>query len=247
MSAKAMGTTLIAAFLAAAMPCAMAQTRANSSSKTNTANTTADSGTSVPNALQGFQQNRGQPVQIEAARLEVRDKDKVATFTGNVKVVQGDTTMHCKVLVVYYEKKDEPQAAAGGGQPMPAAAPGPGGSSQINRLEAKGSVVVTQKDQTATGDTGLFDMKANTVTMTGNVLVSQGPNVLRGERLVVDLTTGVSRVDAGNSTGPVRMLIQQGAPAPNAQQGAQQPNAQSGASQPSGAASPSKFPPQRIY
>ena len=50
-----------------------------------------------PNALQGFQQNRGQPVQIEAARLEVRDKDKVATFTGNVKVVQGDTTMRCKV------------------------------------------------------------------------------------------------------------------------------------------------------
>ena len=58
-------------------------------------------------------------------------------------------------------------------------------------------MAVTQKDQTATGDTGLFDMKSNTVTMTGNVLVSQGPNVLRGERLVVDLTTGVSRVDAG--------------------------------------------------
>ena len=40
-------------------------------------------------------------------------------------------------------------------------------------------------------------------------VVSQGPNVLRGERLVVDLTTGVSRVDAGKH-GPVRMLIQQG-------------------------------------
>ena len=152
-------------------------------------------------------------MKIEAARLEVRDKDKVATFTGNVKVVQGDTTMHCKVLVVFYEKKDEAQGARPGSQPgapMPAAAPGPAGSSQINRLEAKGNVVVTQKDQTATGDTGLFDMKSNTVTMTGNVLVSQGPNVLRGERLVVDLTTGVSRVDAGKSNGPVRMLIQAG-------------------------------------
>ena len=59
-------------------------------------------------------------------------------------------------------------------------------------------------------------MKANTVTLLGNVLVSQGPNVLRGERLVVDLTTGVSRVDAGSSNGPVRMLIQQGPqPQPN--------------------------------
>jgi lipopolysaccharide export system protein LptA len=92
---------------------------------------------------------------------------------------------------------------------MPAAQPGPGGSSQISKLEARGGVTVTQKDQTATGDTGYFDMKANTVTLVGNVLVSQGPNVLHGERLVVNLTTGVSTVDAGKSNGPVRMLIEQ--------------------------------------
>ena len=54
-------------------------------------------------------------------------------------------------------------------------------------------MVVTQKDQTATGDTGLFDMRTNTVTLIGNVVVTQGQNVLRGERLVVDLTTGVSQ------------------------------------------------------
>jgi len=186
-------------------------------------------------------------VKIEASRLEVRDKDKVATFSGNVKVVQGDTTMHCKVLVVFYEKKDEAQGAPAGSQPgapMPAAAPGPAGSSQISRLEAKGNVVVTQKDQTATGDAGLFDMRSNTVTMTGNVLVSQGTNVLRGEKLVVDLTTGVSRVDAGG--GLVKMLLNQGAPQPNAPPGAPPSNAQQGAAQPSGSGSP-KFAPQRIY
>jgi lipopolysaccharide export system protein LptA len=151
-------------------------------------------------------------VQIEAARLEVRDKQKVATFSGNVKVVQGDTTMHSKTLVVYYEPKT-PEGQDGQPAPaMPAATPGPGGASQITKLEAKGSVIVIQKDQTATGDTGLFDMKANTVTLLSNVVVSQGTNVLHGERLVVDLTTGVSRVDAGNTNGPVRMLIQNGVP-----------------------------------
>jgi len=163
-------------------------------------------GNSVPNALQGFSQNRGQPVQIEAARLEVRDKDRKATFTGRVKVVQGDTTMRCKTLIVFYEPKQQPTAGAAGA--MPAAKPGPGGSSQISKLEASGGVTVTQKDQTATGETGLFDMKSNTVTLLGNVLVSQGPNVLRGERLTVDLTTGVSHVEAGNN-GQVKMLIQQ--------------------------------------
>lgn len=155
-----------------------------------------------PNALQGFSQNRDQPVQIEAASLEVRDKDKVATFTGNVKVVQGDTTMRCKSLVVFYDGSAKP-----GG--MNTTSTGSGSQQQISRLEAKGGVVVTQKEHTATGDTGLFDMRANTVTLLGNVMVSQGQNVMRGDRLVVDLTSGVSRVESGNSHGPVRMLIQQ--------------------------------------
>ncbi|HEY0442196.1 MAG TPA: LPS ABC transporter substrate-binding protein LptA, partial [Xanthobacteraceae bacterium] len=30
-----------------------------------------------PNALQGFSQNRGQPINIESVSLEVRDKEKV--------------------------------------------------------------------------------------------------------------------------------------------------------------------------
>jgi lipopolysaccharide export system protein LptA len=155
----------------------------------------------IPNAVQGFSKNRDQPVHIEAATLEVRDKERMATFSGNVLVVQGDTKLRCKVLVVHYDN-NQPRA-------MKAATPGAGGSKQISRLEAKGGVVVTQQDQTATGDSGLFDMKANTITLLGNVTVSQGGNVVRGERLVVDMTTGVSTVDAGNSKGPVRMLIEQ--------------------------------------
>jgi lipopolysaccharide export system protein LptA len=155
----------------------------------------------IPNAVQGFSKNRDKPVNIEAATLEVRDKDKQATFSGNVHVVQDDTTMRCKVLVVHYDNNQP------GG--MKSATPGAGGASQISKLEAKGGVVVTQAEQTATGDTGLFDMKSNTITLLGNVVVSQGGNVVRGERLVVDMTTGVSKVDAGDSKGPVRMLIEQ--------------------------------------
>src|SRR6187399_1960791 len=62
----------------------------------------------VPNAMQGFSQNRDQPIQIEAASLEMRDKKKEATFFGNVKVVQGDTTMTSKTLVVFYDSNSAP-------------------------------------------------------------------------------------------------------------------------------------------
>src|SRR5213593_2267029 len=129
----------------------------------------------VPNAMQGFSQNRDQPIQIEAASLEMRDKKKEATFSGNVKVVQGDTTMTSKSLVVFYDSgpaQASPQPVAPKGSKsatMQSATPGPGGSSSIRRLEAKGSVVVTQKDQVVTGETAIFDTRANLITMVGGV------------------------------------------------------------------------------
>lgn len=167
----------------------------------------------VPNAMQGFSQNRDQPIQIEAASLEMRDKKKEATFAGNVKVVQGDTTMTSKTLVVFYESSSgqaSPPLAnskAAKSAPMQSATPGPGGSSSIKRLEAKGSVVVTQKDQIVTGETAVFDTKANLITMLGGVVLTQCKNVLRGDRLLVDMTTGVSRVESDG--GKVQGLFMQ--------------------------------------
>jgi len=167
----------------------------------------------VPNAMQGFTQNRDQPIQIEAASLEMRDKKKEATFSGNVKVVQGDTTMTSKTLVVFYESSQTRGAAPANAKPpaksatMQSATPGPAGSSSIKRLEARGSVVVTQKDQVVTGETAVFDTKSNLITMMGGVVLTQCKNVLRGDRLFVDMTTGVSRVES--DSGRVQGLFTQ--------------------------------------
>jgi len=167
----------------------------------------------VPNAMQGFSQNRDQPIQIEAASLEMRDKKKEATFAGNVKVVQGDTTMTSKSLVVFYDSGPPPAPATPAPKgsksgPMQSATPGPGGSSSIRRLEARGSVVVTQKDQVVTGETAIFDTRANLITMAGGVVLTQCKNVLKGDRLKVDMTTGVSRVES--DSGKVQGMFIQG-------------------------------------
>ncbi len=155
-----------------------------------------------PNALQGFSQNRDQPVKIDSATLEVRDKHKMATFSGNVHLVQGDTTLRCQRLIVFYEQDAKPGSAV--------ATAGGSKNQQIKRIEAKGDVIVTQKDQTATGDNGLFEMKENKVMLTGNVVISQGPNVITGDRLVVDMTTGVSRVECDKAQCRVSALLQPG-------------------------------------
>src|SRR5262249_47180431 len=128
-----------------------------------------------PNALQGFSQNRDQPVRIQAAALEVREKDKIATFTGEVHVVNGDTELRCAALQVFYEEETN-------GKGTKVADAGSGGQ-QIKRIEAKGGVTVVQKEQHATGDSAIFNMRENTVTLIGNVVVTKGQDVLRGPRL----------------------------------------------------------------
>ena len=152
----------------------------------------------VQGGLQG--QNNGQPVHIEAMTLEIRDKDKTATFSGNVKVVQGDTTMRCRTLVVFYgpeEGAGATKAAAAPTSTESQAAPGMPQGGSIRRAEARGDVTVVSKDQNASGDLGVYDMKKKTITLTGNVVISQGKNVVRGERVVVDTTTGDARVESG--------------------------------------------------
>ena len=171
--------------------------------------------TGVPNAMQGFSQNRDQPIQIEAASLEMHDKKKEATFSGNVKVVQGDTTMTSKTLVVFYESGGSASTAPAAkgstkSAPIQSATPGPGGSSSIKRLAAPGNVVVTQKDQVVTGETAVFDTKSNLVTMLGGVVLTQCKNVLKGDRLIVDMTTGVSRVESDSGKVQGLFINQQG-------------------------------------
>jgi lipopolysaccharide export system protein LptA len=180
----------------------------------------------TPSPFQGLTQgqNQNQPVQIEAATLEVRDKTKQATFSGNVQVVQGETTMKCQSLVVFYGQE---VGLGADGTPVAAtttaakSTPGmPQGAQNIRRIEARGGVTVITKDQNASGDLGVYDLKTKTITLSGNVVVSQGQNVIHGERVVVDTTTGNARVEsassAGNSTGTgappgrVRALIQPG-------------------------------------
>jgi lipopolysaccharide export system protein LptA len=162
-----------------------------------------------PNALQGFSQNRDKPIKINSATLEVRDKDKMATFSGDVHLVQGDTSMRSKTLVVFYEDDAPAKPATPSAKPgTPSATTtqaGPQQNQQIKRVEANGNVIVVQKDQTATGDTGVFDMRANTVTMSGNVVISQGPNVVKGDTLTVDMTTGVSRISCGKAQEKCRV------------------------------------------
>lgn len=83
-------------------------------------------------------------------------------------------------------------------------------ASSIKKLVARGNVVVTSKDQKATGANGVMDMATNVATLTGGeVVMIQGPNVLKGTKLTVNLKTGIARVEGGG-TGGVSGVFTQG-------------------------------------
>jgi lipopolysaccharide export system protein LptA len=133
-------------------------------------------------AFAGFDTGSDEPIQIEADRLEVRDPEKLAIYTGNVKVRQGETLLEAPELRVFYTGEATAQGAPG---------------SKVGRIEASPSVTVSSDDQTASGSRAVLDMTQDLITMSGNVVLTQGPNVVRGERLVVNLRTKQGRMEGG--------------------------------------------------
>lgn len=131
-------------------------------------------------AFSGFDTGSDDPIQIEADKLEVRDPEKLAIYSGNVRVRQGETILETPALQVFYT-----------GEPTAAGAPG----SAVSRIEAGPNVTVRSGDQTASGERATLDMTQDLITMSGNVVLTQGPNVVRGERLVVNLATKQGRIE----------------------------------------------------
>ena len=144
-----------------------------------------------------------EPIKIDADKLDVFDKEGRAVFSGNVVAVQGDSTMNCTVMTVFYEQRNQGQNGA-----QLAAAPGPGAAddSAIKKIDCKGPVTIVSKTQVATGNNASFDRVANKIFLTGNAALSDGPNVTRGERVIYDINTGVANIETAPG-GRVKALF----------------------------------------
>ncbi len=133
------------------------------------------------------------PVNIDAAKLDYYDKEQKLVYTGNVVAVQGESKLLTPQLVIFLMPKDD----SNGGSGTPSST-----NNQVRRMEASGPVTMTSKDQVGTGDSGVYVKAENKVYLYGNVTLTQGPNVTKGDKLVYDLNTSQAVV-----TGKVRSLF----------------------------------------
>lgn len=138
------------------------------------------------------------PLNIDAGKLDYFDKEQKLIYSGSVIVTNGPSTLKATRLTILLEGG----AMAGGGA----------SNDRVKHIEADGPVTLVSKDQTGTGDHGSYDKAQNKVWLTGNVTLLQGDNVVKGDRLVYDVTTGQATVQgAGEGAGRVKSVFTPGA------------------------------------
>ena len=135
----------------------------------------------------GFKIDNTKPIEITADNLELRQAENKAIFEGKVDVLQDQVRIRAQKITVSYEGK----AASGG---------------KIRNLLAEGGVFITSGTDSAKGAWARYDVISRIITMGGGVTLVQGENVIKGDSLVVNLKSGISRVEGG-ATGRVKSIF----------------------------------------
>jgi lipopolysaccharide export system protein LptA len=162
--------------------------------------------------------NNNGPIDVTADKLEMVDAEHLAIWRGNVEAVQNGSRLVADTLNVYFAGKSAAPA-----KPAPKAA-GPGGASlgqdwgAVQRMVAEGHVFFVSQDQTARGEHAVYELEPDTITMTGDVVVVQGDNVVKGDKLVIQVKTGhadiISNAQGRNKPERVRGVFYNGGTPP---------------------------------
>lgn len=135
----------------------------------------------VNSNIGGLALSNDQPIQIESNQLDINDGKAEATFTGNVKVVQGETLLRASRMVVHYTQGSSVTS----------------GAADFEKIDVSGKVLLKSGTQTATADKGIIDMRADTLILSGKeVVLTEGDNVFVGCKLTVQMASGNARLDS---------------------------------------------------
>jgi lipopolysaccharide export system protein LptA len=127
-----------------------------------------------------------QPIEIAADNLEVLQAENKAIFTGNVIAKQGPLTVKSDQMVVFYYGSGTEQTTTSG-------AMGEG----IYRIECYGHVVFVRPEETAQGDSAIYNVDTDTIDVMDNVILTRQQNILKGTKLNYNLATGRSILSGG--------------------------------------------------
>ena len=133
------------------------------------------------------------PIDITADNGTLVNSTCEATWSGAAEALQGDSRLRANVIKAFLKKKPTtaaaaPQSAAAGANPSDCGA--------TERIEADGNVFYVTPDQVAHGDHAVYSADAGQIVMTGNVIVVQGKNVVRGDKMTIHVATRLVTIDS---------------------------------------------------
>jgi lipopolysaccharide export system protein LptA len=135
-------------------------------------------------AFGGIRADISAPVEITSDSLSVNQADGSATFSGNVVIGQGEMRLQAENVRVEYTRDDR---------------------SRIQKLHASGGVTLASAAEAAEAREAVYEVPSGTIVLSGDVLLTQGANVMSGQKLTVDLSSGTGQMD-----GRVRTILQPG-------------------------------------
>jgi lipopolysaccharide export system protein LptA len=126
------------------------------------------------------------PIQIVSDRLDAYQEKDLVQFSGNVIATQGERVIKSDVLMLFFKKKTDNKNAEGKKtEKREADKDGAAKANDIDRIEAKGNVKISEKDRIVTGEQAVFYNDEQKIVVTGNPVMQEGNNVISGDRVVV--------------------------------------------------------------
>jgi lipopolysaccharide export system protein LptA len=118
------------------------------------------------------------PVQVTADQLAVNNADGTAIFSGNVVVTQGEMKLAAAEVKVTYGSEQN----------------------DIETLAASGGVTVTNLGDAAEAREALYTIDSGMIVLTGEVLLTQGPSAMAGQKLTINLKDGTGVMEGRVTT-----------------------------------------------
>jgi len=116
------------------------------------------------------------PITVKSNELSADNKGKTAVFTGKVVAKQGDVTIFCDRMTIFY------------------------GATQgdVDKIEADGNVRIVQENRTGQASHAVYESRLGKITLTGgNPKVMQGADTVSGEVITYFVDDERSSVSGG--------------------------------------------------
>ena len=129
-------------------------------------------------AFGDLNQDTSLPVEVQADQLAVNNADGTAVFSGNVVVTQGEMKLAAGEVQVKYSTDQK----------------------EIDQLIASGGVIVTNLGDAAEAKEAVYTIATGQMVLTGDVLLTQGPSAMAGQKLTINLKDGTGIMEGRVTT-----------------------------------------------